>query len=342
MPSEFSILDYSDFVEMACEEQDAAYSSYPSIADVNRNALRFIDPKKIPKKHTAIPKEYQDIAFESWREYYLSRDDLFGKWHYFKNCHYCKTELVDIKTNGLQLPSNIEKIIARECPNCGWWEAEEELPVSVDDETGSYSGRSIHRRAILREFDVAGSDVPIDSLRRHIIKHPNILHSINPYSLEKLVGDVFSEHMDCNAIHVGGPNDGGIDIILVDGKRRYVVQVKRRMYHDSVESVSGIREFVGAMVLHGTLKGLFVSTASRFSRSAQETANKAKEKGILEYIELVDGNKLKNLCRLSKGNSTPNWTKNISKPKNLLIHVNPGFHAFMEHAMGHKDWKIAY
>ena len=208
MPSKSCILDYSDFVEMTCEEKDAAYSSYPSIADVNRNALRFIDPKKMPPDHTAIPKEYQHIAIESWSEYDRSRSNLFGKWHYFKNCHYCEREIIDIKTDNCDLHSNFEKIIVRECLNCGWWETEEEFPVSIDEETGSYSGWSIHRRAILREFDVAGSDIPIDCLRKHIVKHPNILNLINPYRLEKLVGDVFSEHMNCEAIHVGGPNDG--------------------------------------------------------------------------------------------------------------------------------------
>jgi restriction system protein len=54
------------------------------------------------------------------------------------------------------------------------------------------------------------------------------------------VASVFSEFMDCEAIHVGGPNDQGIEVILVQGERHYVVQVKRRQLADAVESVKSI------------------------------------------------------------------------------------------------------
>lgn len=333
------VLDYSDFVELACEEKDGCYESWVSSADVERSGLRFINPYKIPSDPFAVSMEYRDLALDSWSEYDRSRHQLLGPWHYFANCPYCKTKLHDLETSAY-LIQPFSALTIRTCTTCGWWESEEELPVENIGEKGSCTGKSVHRRAVLREFSVAGSQTPIESLRQHLIKHPTDLQKVNPHILEKLVGSVFSEYMDCEAIHVGGPNDDGIDIILIDGDRRFVVQVKRREHRHIAEAVSGIREFVGAMVLEGVVRGIFVTTAERFSREAISTARKARERKTLEFIDLVNAEKLLNFCSLSAKASKPPWLRNFSKIADLKKHIYPGFNTFMSLAMGHPDWKV--
>ena len=105
----------------------------------------------------------------------------------------------------------------RICDNCGWWDTEEQLKVIQEEGSSHYEAPTVHRRAVLRQFDVAGSDVPIASLRDYLTRHPSQLSHVSPRALEKLVADVFRETMDCEAIHVGGPNDGGIDVVLIVG-----------------------------------------------------------------------------------------------------------------------------
>lgn len=335
------ILDYSDYVEMACLEHDAAYYWYPSVADVRRTAYRFLDPSDVPPSPLAVPYEYYERALMHYSEYESSRYAIFGQWYHHDACPYCKSHLPVTNEAGESMAPRIEAIVLRVCPNCRWWDFEEELICEKEAATGSYWAKSVHRRAILREYSIAGSDAPIESLQEHIARHPNQLSQISPERLEQLVGAVFSEYMSCEAIHVGGPNDNGIDLILIDGNRRYVVQVKRRQSQRKAEAVSGIREFLGAMVLDGTMKGLFVSTAPHFSENAVGTARKARQRGIVEYIDLVSAQRLIDVCKLTVSRSQPSWKRHASKVEQLPNHVESGRAAFMELAMGHPDWRIS-
>ncbi len=334
------ILDYSDYVEMACLEHDATYYWYPSVADVRRTAYRFLDPSDVPSNPRAVPYEYYERVSLRYSEYERSRYEIFGQWYHYSACPYCKSDLVVTNEAVESLAPRVETLVLRVCPNCGWWDFEEELTVEKDA-AGSYWGKSVHRRAILREYSIAGTEAPIESLLEHITRHPNQLSQISPKGLEQLVGAVFSEYMSCEAIHVGGPSDNGIDLILIDGNRRYVVQVKRRQSPRKAEAVSGIREFLGAMVLDGTLKGLFVSTAHHFSKNAVATVQKAQKRGIVEYIGLVSAKRLIDVCRLTASQSQPAWKRHVSKAQQLPSHAESGQHAFISLAMGNPDWRLS-
>ena len=146
--------------------------------------------------------------------------------------------------------------------------------------------------------------------------------------------------MACDAIHVGGPNDDGIDIVLIDGDRRFVVQVKRRKHRCIAEAVSGIREFVGAMVLKGVVKGIFVTTAERFSHQAAATGRKAKDRKVVEFIKLVNADRLIDICKLSAKLRNPPWATKFSKIADIKKHIYPGRNTFMNLAMGHPEWKL--
>ena len=335
------VLDYSDYVELSCSEEDAVYRSFVSIHDVRRSGPRFLEPADRPTDSMAVPRTLADKLYRRSSEYDNSRHLLFGAWHHLSQCPYCRQD-----TPTHSLPIHLPDFCAvtlRQCKNCGWWDTEEELHVEYPDPSDlrHYVGRSIHRRAVLREFNVAGSDVPLATLQNHLLSHPAALYSVDPYHLERLVASVFREHMNCDAIHLGGPGDRGIDLVLIDGERRYVVQVKRRSRPDKAEQVSCVREFVGAMVLDGTLHGMFVSTASHFTRQARQTAAEAQSKGVVEYLELVDGKRLLEICQLTATTREPNWQQTLSSREDLSSHVNSGFSEFMVMATGSSDWKVS-
>ena len=330
--------DYSYFVEKTCQEKDAVFESYPSIADVERSAKRFFDTAEMPPDPFNVPYSYEKRAIELWAEYHRSRLIAFGKSHHLSHCPYCNSIISKVDVTSKDLKKELFKeIIARKCNNCGWWEFEEELPLEYTN-GDSYCAKSIHRRAVLREFSVAGSDVPIRSLRKHITRYPNSIYSMNPIRLEKLVASVFSDFMDCEAIHVGGPNDKGIDVVLIKGERQYVIQVKRRSSNNATEAVSGIREFLGAMVLRNSLKGIFVSTAKRFSKQATISAQQAHDVGAVEYIKLVNADKLIDVCKIAASNVDPPEKIYATSSKQLSNHLRPGFESFLALFMGHPDW----
>lgn len=89
-------------------------------------------------------------------------------------------------------------------------------------------------------------------------------------------------------MHTGGSGDGGIDGVLDQdalGLNRVHVQSKRYGEGNTIGRPD-IQRFVGALTDRGASQGVFVTT-SKFSREAQETAERAREK-----IALIDGNRL--------------------------------------------------
>jgi hypothetical protein len=333
------ILDYTDFVEQACQEANGVYSSYPSTADVLHAALRYIDPSEKPVDPLAVTQEEFLLARDRWMDFVCCRWNAFGEWFHLNTCPLCRIPLEHSIEPSHLTGDILREVSVRCCLNCGWWDMEEVAKVIQEKGSPDYVAPSVHRRSLLRQFDVSGSDIPIASLRNYLTRHPETLSNISPRALEKLVGDVFGETMNCEAIHVGGPNDGGIDVVLVQGARRYVIQTKRRS-GNAAESVNGIREFVGAMLLAGEMKGIFVTTAPKFSESAKATASLARRRGIVDYIELVAPKKLLDVCKLASVNAQEQWEKVRSQAGKLNEHMNFGENAFMEIFMGHPNWKV--
>lgn len=333
------VLDYSDFIEQACCEEDATYGSWPSEADVLRNGRRFISRSEQPKDPFAVTQQEQNRAVERWLEFARCRWLAFGEWHHLATCPCCSTP-IEHSREVPHLPGDVlEHVDLRFCRKCGWWDTEEQLPVEQEEGAQHYKAPAIHRRAVLRQFDIAESDIPIESLRSHLTRHPDELSHISPQSLEKLVAAVFRETMDCEAIHVGGPNDRGIDVVLVEGKRRYVIQTKRRS-GTAAEGVAAIREFVGVMVLADEMRGIFVTTARKYSPAARETARTAVERDIVKYIDLVDAKRLMGVCQLAGGKDVGPWKEARSKGAKLSRHTEPGMSAFMALFIGHPDWHV--
>ena len=97
-------------------------------------------------------------------------------------------------------------------------------------------------------------------------RNPEILTSMDPRRLEELVAELYrSQGFEVHS--TSASMDGGIDFILTDPKGGTVaLQVKRRSPNAKV-SVAAVREFLGAMLLRGVERGIFVTT-SQFTSSA--------------------------------------------------------------------------
>jgi hypothetical protein len=123
-------------------------------------------------------------------------------------------------------------------------------------------------------------------------RNPNVWHTINPHSLERLVADIFRvNYLDAEVFHVGKPCDGGVDVLFIDtGGKQWLIQVKRREDPNSSEPVDTVRKLLGTMFLEGASYGIVVSTADHFTYHAYADANRAKERGVV--VKLIDRGKL--------------------------------------------------
>lgn len=118
------------------------------------------------------------------------------------------------------------------------------------------------------------------------------LRSGSPEFFERAVLDLLTAMgyggIEKNATHTGKSGDGGIDGVLDQdalGLNRVHVQAKR-YGEDNAIGRPDIQQFVGALGDKGASQGVYV-TSSRFTREAEDTASRAREK-----IALIDGNKL--------------------------------------------------
>lgn len=165
------------------------------------------------------------------------------------------------------------------CARCGWWSFRHYL--TFESSAGSvYETHGVDSSLV--EFDLADISVPLRELRNHLVENPEDRFLLHPSRLEELVASVFSD-FGFQAVVTGKSGDGGIDVVLHDGRDRVAVQVKR--YKGSLE-VGQIREFVGAMVLGDVTKGVFVTT-SRFQSGAETAKAAYRDRGY--EVELLDG-----------------------------------------------------
>lgn len=214
-----------------------------------------------------------------------------------ENCKYCKIRMetpVNEIDDGGGGYDYVNQVYA--CPNCGWW-YEHELESTYLGEGDSYA-KTTNWFGILRKYDVGAIDLPVSSLRHELKKRSYLLYHVHPKKFEELGGSVFRDYMECEVRHVGGSGDGGIDLILIDGKQQWIVQVKRRSTPQLSEGVRVIRELVGTMTLESVGRGIFVTTASHFTAPAKKTVKKATELGAVERIDLIDFPKFRDMLQL--------------------------------------------
>jgi hypothetical protein len=295
-----TVLDYSHYVELIDQEEDCCRSGFPT------DVWRPVDSHGVTNKGCWRFYHTWDAVMQS-NAYFYERLRVFGDDRlYFEHCPYCKTSLhKPFYHHRTTQNSDFGEVCVRECPTCGWWEHSDQYELNIEGE--HYRSREVRRHGLLREFSVGGSEVPVEALRKHVVNHPDSIYYISPSKMECLVADVWKDFMDCEAIHVGGPNDQGIDVILVDGDYRYAIQVKRRSSSTKAESVKTIREFIGAMILAGEVRGIALTTAPHFSHAALKAAASIADVSTIEQIDLVDGKRFVDVCKATAASHVRPW-----------------------------------
>lgn len=192
--------------------------------------------------------------------------------------------------------------------SCGWWE--HTFYGYLEGEREGFKDWAFEvDSAILRRYDVDSNQVPIQSLREYLETKSDDIYNIHHKKMEELVVSVLSDHFSCKAHIVGKTNDGGVDLILIESDHPIIVQVKRREKRNKVESVSQIRELIGATLLKGGSECIFVTTADHFSKGAIQSRNKALKMGIVNRIELIDFKMFIDLLQLYKKDNITPWEK---------------------------------
>jgi hypothetical protein len=319
------VLDYSHHVEVVAQESYGAIHAYaPSDGDLARLSSRFarffghdhtMPTSSVGREVSPVPLRAHEVhaAIQSRVGLFNAIEDTtvpdtansLGRslkdWM-GSTCYLCskpttivRDELADTHPKQLRI---------RACSACGWWESEHLVYSRHSPDDEKYIVHRLLRRSLLREFAILDESAPIDAIRQHLLRHCGDLNRLSPRQLEKLVGSVFSDFFDCEALHVGGPGDGGVDLVLLLSDCNAVVQVKQRRDASRAESVSTIRDFLGAMLLGDTRVGFVVSTARTFSGHAVAAAAAAPPP-VIERLELIDATRLLDILKLVSANTCP-------------------------------------
>lgn len=201
-----------------------------------------------------------------------------------------------------------------QCPDCGWWEYKySNYSDAIID--GIRASDIEYSSAILKRYNNNSIDVPIKALREYISKNPSVIYEINPHKMEDLVRSVFSDFLpSCTVKKFGQTRDGGKDGLIVDENgQQFLLSIKRRESPDSTESVSTLRDLIGAAIIEDNISGcIVVSTADHFSKDSKDYAQKVISKNIIEKFDLIDYKEFLKITDLTRNKLPIEW-KNLLK-----------------------------
>ena len=225
-------------------------------------------------------------------------------------CPFCKTQSKEVFHSDRSNTMAYEFYESRKiwmCLDCGWWESFYEFSEEKDliEERDGKFWETQHY-AILKKFEINDKNLPVKVLLKELERNKNVLYQIHPYKLEELVQSVFSAYYECDVLHVGKSHDGGVDLILVNSDNPILVQVKRRGAPNSVESVSTVRDFLGAMFIKNNQRGIILSTAKSFSKDSGKVIDNIMNENRLAHFELINFSRFCEILDLvNKGNTEP-------------------------------------
>jgi restriction system protein len=160
------------------------------------------------------------------------------------------------------------------CDVCGWWIASKIHHQSL----GADGQCSIWRNwGVLRTLDPTDVSTPLTELRAYLVANFDHRFRIHPAKLEDIVGSIFS-NIGYEVRVTSYSGDQGIDVFVFDGPGDDTIGIQVKRYQGRIEAEQ-IRSFVGALVLKGITRGIFVTT-SEFQRGAVTAAEISASKGI--------------------------------------------------------------
>ncbi len=173
------------------------------------------------------------------------------------------------------------------CPSCGWWSIRG-LGYTFPGLGGRPSNHwrrdlDVHGAAgALKRLDLSDIEVPVSEVRSFLRARYQQRHSVHPKLFEDAVTSVFKS-LGFGARATAYSRDGGIDVVL-DGPCDTSIGVQVKRWKNSIQ-VHQIREFLGALILGGYTKGIFVTTSS-YSKGAISGAQQAESRGM--PIQLIN------------------------------------------------------
>ena len=240
-------------------------------------------------------------------------------------CKYCKgpllkeeVELPAVPPRGLLTAFNKRNCaVVLHCQHCGWWKLYKYHGGHQSGIDGgiAHANRLYIFEGVVWDFHLDANIKAIRALRERIREKQIDLRAISPTELERLVGAILADLYGCTVHHVGGPGDGGIDLLVgVGGRKPIAVQVKRRASATATEGVSLVRHFLGSMLLENIPRGIVVSTAKDFTAPAKDVAAKAAKLFPVQ-IDLYNYDKLMELLELSRNTDGRPWLPFLKPPR---------------------------
>ncbi len=155
-----------------------------------------------------------------------------------------------------------------QCTRCNWWYVQRKGTYD-SDESDMIDDFTFTQEGVICRFAESIWKTPLEAAEQELGEFSRSLSTLSPTEVEKLVGEVLSQYLQCEVRHVGRPHDHGIDLLVIRGDESIAVQVKYRRHPDKRESVIPIREFVGAMIGEGFTRGIYVTTAPGYTKDAK-------------------------------------------------------------------------
>lgn len=240
------------------------------------------------------------IAWETW----LINGEEVSPDHYHDLCRviepslpcpYCRTPLrqghtaIEATNRILRAQDDLARPVRlseelRLCASCGFWRA------SYSESRGFGGLARAYAAGVQRVFPLDAPEAPLRELFEYLRRKPERLTRINPNRFEKIVGECFRATWGPVEVkYVGGPDDGGIDVVLVMAEgSRWLIQCKRRLALNSSEGVRVVRELLGTLRAEDELRGIVVSTADHFTYQARQLAARPNLVGAGYEIKLYD------------------------------------------------------
>jgi hypothetical protein len=202
--------------------------------------------------------------------------------------------------------SRIESPTVDYCEQCGFWHTRElrYLEAIGEEDVCYFIGQ-------VRHYDIASKEIPIDALRRFLVKHPRHLAHIHPTAFELLMRDCIRDaYAPCEVIHIGGTADGGIDLKLVTSDQdTFLIQVKRRGNLGRKESVRVVRELNGVLFRENAAKGMVITTASAFTRNAVAETHVRTPTKHTYYVQLLAFDDVVTMLHVPRTETNQPWMR---------------------------------
>lgn len=201
------------------------------------------------------------------------------------------------------------------CSVCGFWRRE------FDDSLHGRQWAIPYTRAFQPEAHVPA----LRELAAQVRAAPDRLYTLSAKSFELFVGTVLGDLMDCEVKHVGGTNDGGVDLLVLDADPPLLVQVKRRTHFGSSEGVEVVKTMFASLYAAGQRRGMVVTTANRFTRGAKDWARAPALVKDSFMLELVDMQRLIDMTRRPFQDVEPAWEAYQSLLRKAYVPSTDGF-----------------